>query len=128
MNGKTHRIDLEPAPHGRAVWLHEGRRMGESLSPLCAAARWLLEEGLADPDDRVTAYRGQMACVSARVGVAASLIVADRDRGGIGFEKWKHWSGLSRSAVAAKNAPNAQAGRVVAAAPQNASSEGRATQ
>ena len=128
---KLHRIDLDPAPRGRAFWAYEGRRQGESSEPLLAAARWLLSEGLAKPGDRVTTYRGEMLCLTALVGVAARLTVAEEARGGLTFRRWRPITaraGAPCAALASEDARNARAGGVVADTPKNAPSTGAAPQ
>ena len=71
----THRIDLTEAPNGKAYFDYRGERLGVSNSPICAAARKLLESGAAFPDERIETYRGSMKCLSARVDAAARLAV-----------------------------------------------------
>jgi hypothetical protein len=62
--------------------------LGLSSEPLFAAARHLLREGLADPEDTLSTYRGDMRCMSGKVGVAAGLTVYEHPHGGIGYRKY----------------------------------------
>src|SRR4029453_6344994 len=56
----THRIDLKPPEkgYGRTHMFYRGQHIGHSDSPIFAAARWLLANGMAEPGDRVETYRG----------------------------------------------------------------------
>lgn len=47
--GTTHRVDLLPLPkrHGRTPMVYNGKVIGASNSPIYAAARWPLDNGLA---------------------------------------------------------------------------------
>jgi hypothetical protein len=73
----THRIDLTPPPrgHGKTLMAYNGKLIGSSNSPLFAAARWLLDNGAAWPDDRVETYRGDMLCTFGRAGELAKWTV-----------------------------------------------------
>ena len=88
-----HRVDLKPAARrpGMDEWSYLGVVRGVSREPLFAAARWLLEQGLASPGDRIVDYRGGLGCLSAKVGVAAGLTVAEPSKGGIRFARYKAW-------------------------------------
>lgn len=73
-----HFIYIFDAPRGLATWRYGWHvSQGETLQPLLDAARWLLDCGLADPADRITAMRGGSPALTARVGVAAQLEVVD---------------------------------------------------
>jgi hypothetical protein len=59
-----HRIDLRPdlRPNGRRCgpmpMFYQGKDIGSSNTPIFAAARWLLENNAAFPDDTIATYRG----------------------------------------------------------------------
>jgi hypothetical protein len=80
----THRIDLQ-APekgHGKTRMSYLGQPIGASDSPIFAAARWLLANGLASPDDTVAAYRAkpcnrETLCMSGKAGVLAKWTVEE---------------------------------------------------
>jgi len=84
----THRIDLTNAANGKAYFEYKGERLGLSNSPIFAAARKLIERGLAFPDDEIATFRGEMKCLSSRVGVAARLTV-DESGGGVYFVRYR---------------------------------------
>lgn len=63
---RVHRVDIE-----------EG---------ICRAARRLLESGEAQPEDKISAYRGEMLCLTAGVRWAADHTV---DETRLRFKKWK---------------------------------------
>jgi hypothetical protein len=83
---KTHRIDLTDAPEDKAKMSYSGRDLGLSRQPLFAAARKLLAEGLAEPDDRIETWRGETKCLSGPVWAAAKLSV---DAGRPAFTRWR---------------------------------------
>jgi hypothetical protein len=62
----THRIDLHVPEKGHGKTLYLGQPIGASDSPIFAAARWLLANGLASPDDPVAAYRIERSRVMAK--------------------------------------------------------------
>ena len=94
----THRIDIEPAlretrpgvwtGHGRAIMRYRGEQIGESAEPLFAAARILLDRGLADPDDVIQTFRGDTPCLRAKVGAAAGRSFVEAKAGGIRIGKY----------------------------------------
>ncbi len=93
-----HRIDLIEAPKGRATMAYRGETIGTSRQPLFSAARWLIDNDLAEPGDRIETWRGSMRCMSAAVGVAAGLTVKEPDAGGIEVARWTpHPRSLGRS-------------------------------
>jgi hypothetical protein len=87
---KTHRINLSPAPDDKAKMSYSGRDLGLSRQPLFAAARKLLAEGLAEPEDRMETWRGKTKCLSGPVWAAAKLSV---NAGVPRFTRWKPFSG-----------------------------------
>jgi hypothetical protein len=74
--------------------------------PLLDGAKALQAEG-ADPQPTIILKHSEIECLRARLGTAAKLSVADRDRGRP-FERWRPMP-LS-SAVEAQNAPERQNG------------------
>jgi hypothetical protein len=84
----NHRIDLQ-APeedHGKTRMSYLGQPIGASNSPIYAAARWLLANGLASPDAMVATYRGETLCMSGKASESAKWTVKERDRGGLSLE------------------------------------------
>jgi hypothetical protein len=78
-----HRIDLEPSKRGfggDSMFL-DGVLIGKSEESLYAAARWLLANGAAEPDDTVATYRGGTLCMSGRVGHLAKLTTIETKSG-----------------------------------------------
>jgi hypothetical protein len=88
-----YRIDLLPLPngHGKTPMLFKGRFIGVSNSPIDAAARWLLDNGLACPDDVVSTYRGETLCMTGKVGELAKWMVVENNQGNpsIILQRWK---------------------------------------
>lgn len=83
-----HFIYIFDAPRGLARWRYGWRLSDETLYPLLDAARWLLELGLADPADRLTALRGGQPAMSCQVGVGAKLVVVDAPSRGPVFARF----------------------------------------
>lgn len=83
------RIDLKPAARGRAEMFCSGQNIGVSSEPLFAAARWLLANNQAKPDDQIRIYRDGMLCMSGPVGSSARLTVAEDKRGGMRLTEWR---------------------------------------
>jgi hypothetical protein len=52
-------MDLWPPKngHGKTLMFYRGQPIGASDSPIYAAARWLLANGHAGPNDTVATYR-----------------------------------------------------------------------
>lgn len=110
-----HRIDLEPAfrvnakghatGRGKARMVYNGEVIGESKEPAFAAARWLLEKGLALPSDLLTTFRNGKPCIYTRVGRAAKLTVSE--------------SGKSGPRIVAYREPPIEALRALRATPSN---------
>jgi hypothetical protein len=84
-----HRIDLQPDlrphQHGPTPMLYCGKAIGSSNSPIFAAARWLLDNGAAWPDDTVVTYRrsghGETLCMAGKAGELAKWTVSESDHG-----------------------------------------------
>jgi hypothetical protein len=82
------RIDLElpqrdasyPARRYDTMF-YQGREIGRSDVPICAAARWLLGEGIAGPDDVIGTYRGETLCMYGRAGELAEWTVRENRNG-----------------------------------------------
>jgi hypothetical protein len=80
-----HRIDLR-APekgYGKTIMSHLGDPIGTSDSPIYSAARWLIGNGHASPDDTVATYRGETLCMSGKAGELAKWTVQEGDRRGL---------------------------------------------
>jgi hypothetical protein len=83
----AHRIDLRPdlrpggKKHGRTPMVYLGEVIGSSNDPEYAAARWLLDNGRAQPEDRLETYRGEMFCMAGIVGKLAKLTVVENKHG-----------------------------------------------
>ena len=52
-----------------------------SDQPEHSASRWLLDNGMALPTDRIELYRGDMLCMHGIVGELAKLMVEENDKG-----------------------------------------------
>lgn len=83
------KIYLKPAPRGKAEMYFNGEHIGQSSEPLFAAARWLLANNLAKPDDQVRIYRDEMLCMAGPVGLSARLTVSEDKRGGMRLKEWR---------------------------------------
>lgn len=66
--------------------LYQGKRIGASDQPEYSAARWLLNNNAAAPDDRLETYRGEMLCMSGIVGELVKLMVIENAHGNPTFE------------------------------------------
>lgn len=76
-----HKIYLSPSTRGITPYSYNGLTIGHSREPLLEAARYLLDSGLAQPDDVVEAYRDSRLCLRAFVEKAARLTVAESGSG-----------------------------------------------
>jgi hypothetical protein len=79
----AHRIDLR-APekgHGKTLMFYLGVPIGASDSPIYSAARWLLANGHASPDDTVATYRGETLYMSGKAAELATWTVEENARG-----------------------------------------------
>jgi hypothetical protein len=87
------RIELRAVSlgHGKTPMFYQGKVIGSSHSPIYAAARWLLENGLANSDDEVATYRGSTPCQSGKVGELAKRTVEEAKHGNpsLIFRRWK---------------------------------------
>jgi hypothetical protein len=59
--------------------VYRGEAIGSARAPIHTAARYLLDNGLAAPDDIVATYRGGILCTSGLAGELAKLTVAEHD-------------------------------------------------
>jgi hypothetical protein len=94
-----HRIDLTPASRrnrngisvGRdaSFVTYRGEVIGEFRCPLCEASRYLLDRGLAEPDDSIGAYRDGKLSMGGRVGVYAKLTVKETEKVGPVWAKFQ---------------------------------------
>ena len=66
--------------------LYNGKRIGASDQPEYAAARWLLANNAALPEDRLETYRGGMLCMSGIVGKLAEWTVEETKHGNPTFK------------------------------------------
>ncbi len=80
---KRHVITLTPAPRGRAEMTLDGKNIGVSAQPIYAAARWLLAQGLAHPDDEIGTVRDGTPGLVGNVGTLAKLAATERDKRGL---------------------------------------------
>ena len=76
-----HKVYLSPASRGLTPYSYNGVTIGRSREPLLDSARYLLESGLARPDDVVEAYRDTRLCLRAFVEKAARLTCAETAHG-----------------------------------------------
>jgi hypothetical protein len=94
-----HRIDLTPARrqddhgrwrgHGAAFASYLGKVIGEFKHPLCQSARWLLDNGRAEPSDRISTFRDGVPALSGNVGAMAKLTVRENEKLSPHFVKWE---------------------------------------
>jgi hypothetical protein len=70
---------------------YRGQHIGHSDSPIFAAARWLLANGMAEPGDRVETYRGETLCMSGKAGGLAKWTVCENAHGNPSLQlvRWK---------------------------------------
>jgi len=105
---RTRRIDLLPLPncHGKTPMVYNGKAIGTSNLPIYAAARWLLDNGAAFPDDIVETYRGETLCMSGNAGELAKWTVEETTHGNpsLVLRHWKAFETLGESSLAAKTA------------------------
>jgi hypothetical protein len=87
----VHRIDILPDKrgYGRPAMIYNGKPVGKSNSPIYAAARWLLDQGAAQPADTVETW-GSDGILS-MYGIAGELakwtVVEDDD--GLHLRRWR---------------------------------------
>lgn len=67
---------------------YEGQPIGISSQPIYDGARWLLRHDLADKHDQIETRRGSVVCLRAGVGVAAGLMLVERNRTGLRTEPY----------------------------------------
>jgi hypothetical protein len=110
-----HRIDILPRPndakHGPEPVAYHGKVIGKSKEPILTAARWLLENNAASPDDRIETYRNGKLSLSGIVGECAKWTVRERDDGkpSLSLTRWKafpHETGCASTDVNARTAEN----------------------
>lgn len=93
----VHRIDLRPDMRPPTGWTRDDRPVargygpipmlygaeliGASEQPEFAAARWLLDNCIAIPTDRLETYRGDTLCMYGIVGEMAKWTVVEDDKG-----------------------------------------------
>ena len=107
---ELHRIDLRPELRPQTGTDRDGRRMprgygatpmsyrgeviGSSDQVIYAAARWLLNHGIAAPEDDIATYCGETLPMSGNIGDLAKWTVEERKRGTPTFRliPWKPFS------------------------------------
>jgi hypothetical protein len=82
-------------------WFTGGEVIGQSTQPLHAAARWLLDNGIADARDEIATYRGETLSMHGIVGDMAKFTVEESDGKPLRSRPWKPFS---RGDVAARTA------------------------
>jgi hypothetical protein len=93
-----HRIDILPRPnrrHGPEPIAYHGKAIGKSKEPILTAARWLLENNAAFPEDTIETYRPNgVLSMSGIVGQLAKLTVEERDGGNpsLRLRRWRPFS------------------------------------
>jgi hypothetical protein len=75
---------------------YNGKDIGASNSPIFAAARRLLANNAAWPDDTVATYRGEALCMSGKAGELAKWTVKERDKGRLSLEPWCAFPGTAQ--------------------------------
>jgi hypothetical protein len=73
-----------------------------SKGDMCAEARRLLVLG-ADPDDTLAAYRGEMRCLTGRVGWFAARTIRETAGDGPRYVRWKPFAGATWRAQTPKS-------------------------
>lgn len=93
-NGILHRIDIVPHPnrHEPPQIFYQGQLIGRHDGAIHAAARWLLEQGIAKPEDGIATYRGEMPCLAGIVGELAEWTVQDPPKGQLHYARYKPFS------------------------------------
>jgi hypothetical protein len=77
----VHKLELVPAPHGSTkVMLGERVLSVGRGGVICAAARVLIAEGIANLHDTMKLFRGDMLSMQGEVGDFAGVMVAEGDR------------------------------------------------
>ena len=84
---------------------YEGEQIVLCEAPIYDAARWLLEHGRAHPDDRIETWRGDMMCLSGRVGTLAQMDRRRERRGWTADEAMGRCPGRPRPACRPKSVP-----------------------
>jgi hypothetical protein len=80
---------------------YRGEVIGQSDQPIYAAARWLLDRGIAAPGDEIATYRGETLCMSGNVGDCAKLTVGE-SKGGKPTFRLRPWKPFIRGDVDAR--------------------------
>ena len=82
--------------------LYQGKAIGASNSPIYAGARWLLDNGVAWPDDVVSTYRGETLCMSGKAGELAKWTVEEAKHGNpsLVLRRWKAFEPLGEGSLA----------------------------
>ena len=82
---------LVPRGYGPTPMSYHGEVIGQSNQPLYAAARWLLDHGIANAEDEVGTYRGETLSMHGIVGELAKLTVEEAKNGRPTFKlhPWK---------------------------------------
>lgn len=98
----VHRIDLRPdlrkEGHGKTPMLYNGKVIGSSDQPEYAAARWLLDNNAAMPEDKLETYRGEVPCMSGAIGQLAKWTIEETKHGNPTF-KLRRWKALEIAEV-----------------------------
>jgi hypothetical protein len=109
---ELHRIDLRPELRPQAGYERNDRRLprpyrgeiiGQSNQPLYAAARWLLDQGIASTSDEVATYRGEILAMHGIAGDMAKM-TAEESNGGKPTFRLKPWKAFSRGDVGSQTA------------------------
>jgi hypothetical protein len=91
----------------------EREDIGVWRDPECAAARYLIDNGLASREDVLRAYRGDTPCLTGSVGWFADRRVTEDDKHGSGtprFVRWRPNPFKTRRGVEEKPASDGRAG------------------
>ena len=90
--------------------VYNGKAIGASNSPIYAAARWLLDNGAAFPDDTVSTYRGETLCMSGKAGELAKRTVEENNHGNpsLTLRRWRAFQTLGEGSPAAEPALDGQ--------------------
>jgi hypothetical protein len=72
--------------HGKTPMLYGQELIGHSHAPIYAAARWLLDNGVAQPGDTVGTFRDGRLCMSGEACELAKRTVIEDDDGNPTFQ------------------------------------------
>jgi len=109
-----HRIGILPRHddrrYGQEPIAYQGKEIGKSKEPILTAARWLLDNGAAFPEDTIETYRNGKLSLSGVVGKLAKLTVRENDHG----MQLVRWMPFSHNSVFSRTGKNDQPATTIA--------------